>query len=497
MQSQKHLPAWHQRLAATSVLLLAACSSSVPLLPGRPAGMSAAGTAASTAASPTASPTANPTGAAGPAPDSARAEAPPAAQPCPSGLPGHSRCLAGTDSAGAHYLIALPPAWSGVLVLHAHGGPELGAPRAERTAQDLQRWAVVLRAGHAWAGSTYRQGGVAVHAAAADTERLRRIFVQHIAQPKRTVLHGQSWGASVAATGADLFGRALGSGNTARPPYDAVLLTSGVLGGGSRSYDFRLDLRVVYQHLCGNHPRVDEPAYPLWMGLPPGNPLTHAALAARVDACLGLRQPSALRTASQQHKLQTLLAVIRVPESALLGHLNWATWHFQDIVQQRTGGANPFGNIGAVYSGSGDDAALNQAVLRYPADPRAVATLAADTDPTGRITVPVLALHAVFDPVAFVELESTWRDTMAQAGTSGHLVQAFTSDASHSYLTDAAYLSALPALLDWVDGGAAPTPASLASRCAALPPEQASGCRFLPSYQPAPLASRVAPRQRP
>ena len=110
MQSQKHLPAWHQRLAATSVLLLAACSSSVPLLPGRPAGMSAA--------SPTASPTANPTGAAGPAPDSARAEAPPAAQPCPSGLPGHSRCLAGTDSAGAHYLIALAVV---AQLLHAAG----------------------------------------------------------------------------------------------------------------------------------------------------------------------------------------------------------------------------------------------------------------------------------------------------------------------------------------------------------------------------------------
>ena len=30
---------------------------------------------------------------------------------------------------------------------------------------------------------------------------------------------------------------------TAGKPYDVVLLTSGVLGGGTRSYDFRLDLR--------------------------------------------------------------------------------------------------------------------------------------------------------------------------------------------------------------------------------------------------------------
>ena len=429
-------------------------------------------------------------------------EAAPTAIPCPSGLLGGTRCLTGTDTAGAHYLVALPANWSGVLVLHAHGGPELGAPRAERTAQDLQRWAVVLRASHAWAGSTYRQGGVAVRAAAEDTERLRQIFVQHIAVPKYTVLHGQSWGASVAAMGAEMFaGTSTNSSGQGKHAYDAVLLTSGVLAGGTRSYDFRLDLRVVYQHLCGNHPQADEPAYPLWMGLPANSTLTRAALASRVHACLGLQQPAAQRTATQQHKLQTLLAVIRVPESSLLGHLNWATWHFQDIVQQRTGGANPFGNIGVVYSGSDDDAALNQAVLRYRADATAVAALAADTDPTGRIPVPVLALHAVHDPVAFVELEATWRDTMAQAGMARHLVQAYTSDNTHSYLSDAAYLSALPALLDWVGTGASPatppTPAGLASRCAALPPEVASGCRFLPAYQPAALASRVPLRQRP
>ena len=37
---------------------------------------------------------------------------------------------------------------------------------------------------------------------------------------------------------------------------------------GTRSYDFRLDLRVLYQQLCNNHPLPQEPQYPLWMGLP-------------------------------------------------------------------------------------------------------------------------------------------------------------------------------------------------------------------------------------
>lgn len=38
-------------------------------------------------------------------------------------------------------------------------------------------------------------------------------------------------------------------------PYDAALLTNGVLAGRSRGYDYRVDLRVVYQYYCGNHPR--------------------------------------------------------------------------------------------------------------------------------------------------------------------------------------------------------------------------------------------------
>ncbi|HSV51423.1 MAG TPA: hypothetical protein VLJ57_04860 [Burkholderiaceae bacterium] len=409
-------------------------------------------------------------------------EAAPTATACPKDVPG--RCLMGKDSAGAYYLIAIPPAWNGHLVLHAHGGPALGAPQAERTAEDLARWSVVVKAGYAWAGSSFRQGGVAVRTAAEDTERLRQIFVQHIGAPRRTVLHGQSWGASVAAKGAEMFKR-----------YDAVLLTSGVLAGGTRSYDFRLDLRVVYQYLCANHPRPDEPQYPLWMGLPKDSPLSRADLAARVEDCLGVRKPAAQRSAEQARKLKTIVDVIRIPEGSVLAHLNWATWHFQDIAQHRSGGGNPFSNANVRYAGSSDAAALNTGVLRYHSDPQAVARFGADTDLNGRITVPVLTVHGVGDATAFVELGSAFRETMARAGNGERLVQTFTSDSGHSYLSDPVYPTLLAALLQWVERGEKPTPAGIAARCKALEAEFGPGCRFLPDYQPAPLASRVAPRQ--
>ena len=412
---------------------------------------------------------------------------------CPIDIPAGTRCLAGQDSAGAYFLIAVPAQWNGELVLHAHGGPALGAPKGSRTVADLERWQIMVRAGYAWAGSSFHQGGVAVRSAAEDTERLRRIFVQYVGEPRFTVLHGQSWGASVAAVGASMF---TDDGHGKRP-YDAVLLSSGVLAGGSKVYDFRLDLRVIYQALCHNHPLPNEAQYPLWMGLPPGATLTATELHRRVDDCLGLDKPSNARTAAQQQRIDTIVRTVRIPEKSIESHLRWATWHFQDIVQNRTHGGNPFGNIGAVYRGSPDDAALNREVLRYAADPKAVATFAADADPDGRIPVPVLTVHAVDDPTAFVEMEDTFLHTMQKAGTANHLVQTFTSDHQHSYLTDAAYPTLMSALSTWAKGGAKPTPAGIALDCRRVEATYGANCHFLPDYRPQPLDTRVTRRDAP
>ena len=425
--------------------------------------------------------------------DEASGEAAPLAAACPAAVPQTARCLQGRDSAGAYYLIAMPQDWNGHLVLHAHGGPSLDAPTPERAVEDLTRWAITVKAGYAWAGSTFRQGGVEVRAAAEDTERLRRIFRDHVAKPRRTILHGQSWGAGVAAKGAEMFT----AETVGRKPYDAVLLTSGVLAGGTRSYDFRLDLRVVYQYLCNNHPRPSEAQYPLNIGLPAGVSMANADLNARTAECLGLDKSAAQRTPEQQARVQTIERVVRIPASSIQAHLNWGTFHFQDVVAKRTGGASPFGNIGAQYSGSADDAALNAGVQRYRADAQAVARFAADTDPTGRIPVPVLSTKWTSDPTAFVELDAYFKGVMDRGGSGERLVQTFTAQGTHSYISDPTYPTLLAALLRWVEQGEKPTPAGIAQQCPAYEAQFGAGCTFLPDYQPASLESRVLPRERP
>ena len=253
---------------------------------------------------------------------------------------GWAQCWRGQDSAGSHYLLAKPALWSGVLVVHAHGGPALGEPKASRADEDIKRWAITLTEGHAWAGSVFRQGGFAVTTAAEDTERVRRIFVDYVAKPQRTLLHGQSWGAMVATRAAEMYPQS----------WEGILLTSGVVAGPT-TYDFRLDLRAIYQHLCQNHPRPDEPQYPLSLGLPAGNPMTSAELTTRVNDCLGLRKPAAQRSTEQVQKIKTIVDVLKIPENSIAGHLNWGTFTLRDVVS-KNGGASPFGNTGVRYVGS-------------------------------------------------------------------------------------------------------------------------------------------------
>lgn len=415
------------------------------------------------------------------------------AKPCPEGLPAETRCLAGQDANGAYYWIAIPKAWNGSLVVHSHGGPRLKAPKPDDAIEDLQRFSVTVAEGFAWAGSNYRRSGYGVRSAAEDTDNLRQLFWNRFGRPRLTLLHGQSWGGNVAAKAAELYGK----GADGKPVYDGVILTSAVLGGGSVSYDFRADLRAVYQYYCGNHPAAGEPAYPLWQGQPVGSTLTNKDLDARLNACTGVDKPAAERTPQQARNLKNILAVTRIPERTLDSHLGWATFTFADMVNLRLGGRNPFSNVGVKYVGSDDDKALNKGVIRFAADPLGVKRLSEDSDLTGKLIVPTLTIHAIDDPTAFVELDRVFHDTVARAGASNLLVQSFTDEHEHSKLATPQYAALLRAMTAWIDKGAKPSPATLAAGCAQAVAIYGQACHFDVGYQPPPLSARSYPRTKP
>lgn len=396
--------------------------------------------------------------------------------PCPQFLPRGAQCWSGRSNLGGYYWIAKPAEWNGVLVVHAHGGPRLGQPAPEGPLEDLERFSSMLREGFAWAGSTYRRGGYGVRMAAEDTEELRVLFWQTFGRPRRTVLHGQSWGGNVAAKASELYAR----DSDGAVAWDGVLLTNGVLAGGVRAYQFRADLRAVFQYYCHNHPRPEETQYPLWQGLPADSSMTRAELRERVRACTGAGARS--RTSAQRRNLHDILGVTGLREDELSAHLEWATFTFRDLVA-RVGG-NPFDNSTRRYAGSRDDEALNAGVERFIADPQAVAILRNDSDLIGAISVPTLTIHAKNDPTAFVSHEAAYRETVKAAGRADLLVQTFTDEDDHSRLSPAEVVAGLAALMQWIESGDRPSPQSVAASCEERAQRYREGCHFDPDFTP-------------
>ena len=407
---------------------------------------------------------------------------------CPTSLPESATCYSGRQESGSYYWIAIPEDWAGDLVVHAHGGPGLGAADPERSLDDLDRWSVMVKEGYAWAGTSYRRGGYGAQMAATDTEQVRRLFVRAFGEPDTTLLHGQSWGGNVAAKLLEMYGKR-GSG-----PYDGALFTNGVLGGGTRGYDYRLDLRVVYQYYCHNHPRPDEPQYALWRGLPADSTMTEDDLEQRIQECTGYQSDPSERTDEQRKALSNILSVIGIREDKLYSHLKFATFTFRDIVHERLGDKNPFGNRGVRYEGSDNDRALNRGVARYHANRSARRDLSFDSDLTGHVSTPILTLHAIDDPTAFVEHESAYRSTLEGAGRAEHLVQTFTTENEHSVLSDSEYAAAIDSVRDWAEEGERPSPSSVADLCADKDVANGEGCFIEPDYRPQSYFDRVRAR---
>src|SRR5215470_13129160 len=333
---------------------------------------------------------------------------------CPKEIAAIATCYSAKHPSGAYLLAAIPNVWNGHLVVFAHGGPAVVPPTANTSKSDLAKYSIAVERGFGWVASSYRREGYGVQMAVEDTEHARQFFVERIRQPRRTILHGASYGGLVGAKLIEKeFKKADGSN-----AYDGAFFNSGFVVGSARGYDFRADLRAVYQYYCKNLPRPDEPQYPLWNGVALDSKMTLKDLDAVVDECTGVGHPAAARSDQQKQNLTNILGVMGYPENLLVRHMQAGTLLFRDIVKNMTGGRNPFSNIGVHYKGSSDDVTLNRDVVRFEADPAAAAAVKADGDPTGGLPVPVVSIHSINDPQVVVEAQSSYRDAVKTAGSA-------------------------------------------------------------------------------
>ena len=414
---------------------------------------------------------------------------------CPPGLPLGTTCLPGQDTHGAFFLIAMPARYNGRLVLWNHGYSL--APPAPLTAADLIPGAtpLLLQLGFAVAASSYRPdaiglGGWAAKDGAEDTENLRRRFVEIFGRPEKTFVVGASLGGLVTAEIVERFGR----GEHGRLNYDGALPVCGILAGGRRQWNGAFDRRVVYQYYCQNLPRANEPQYPLYFGLAPGNTLTPQDVAARVNECTGILQPAFTRTPRQAQNLANILGVTTLPESALLSELVGLPFTLQELVLVRTHGLSPVTNLGVEYTGSNDDAALNQGVFRAGANEAAEEFLESAYDPNGHIRIPTLTTHTIGDPVIFVEQEDAYRETVEDAHRLRNLQQNYVNASEHCQFTLSEELASFQALLGWVETHKRPTREEVAALCQKNALIFGDTCHFNLNFHPEELDTRIPER---
>jgi hypothetical protein len=406
---------------------------------------------------------------------------------CPKTVTDIATCYSTKLETGAYLLAAMPKSWNGDLIVFAHGGPSVTPPAASDSQGALGN-AVAVKRGFAWIGSSYRKEGYGVQMAAADTEDARKFFIEHFPKPQRTILHGTSYGGLVGAKLLEKYAKnADGSLN-----YDGAFFNSGVVGGWVANYEFRADLRAVYQYYCKNLPKPDEVQYPLWMGMPVDSKLTLRDLAATIDECTGVAKPANGRSELQKQNLVNILGVMRIPESMLVRHMQAATFVFREIAGRVTNGKNAFSNVNVRYTGSTDDAALNKGIARFDADPAAFAALNADAQPTGALAVPVVSIHSMNDPQAAVEGQYEYRERVKAAGNADYLVQAYTDENQHAAQSPPEMAAALDGLLQWIEKGTKPSAESIAAACSQLRETYDGPCRWHTEYQPKPLNTRFA-----
>jgi hypothetical protein len=398
---------------------------------------------------------------------------------CPFELAAGTACYTGNGALGAEYLIAVPRAWNGKLILSARGA----TPIAMTNPFYLGVGRRFLPEGFAAAASGFRAAEVQTAEAVADTENLREVFASAFGKPSRIYVVGASAGSSVAEKLVELPDRG----------YAGAYLICAIASPLKQAY-LRLDTRVVYQHYCGNLPRSTEPQYDLSLGLPAGVTMTPKEVRSRVDECTGLSLSPAQRSDAQQQALANILGVLRFPENELVNHVTRGVVGNQDLVQRYLGGATPLENDKVRYEGSSDDETLNRNVLRYHADQQSAARIMAETEPTGRASVTILTQHQIHDRTVFVEHDEDFRKKFEAAGALDNLLQTYMDGSVHCDITAPEAMAELRLLIGWAETGVKPTQANVVTECERQQQLLGGVCRFNTTFQPNALATAIYPR---
>jgi hypothetical protein len=322
-------------------------------------------------------------------------------------LAGCPQAEEGVQGSGSLYRmdVPAPSAYNRRLVIWAHGFQDAGTPVSIPEDQlrfgDIYLPDLVTQMGFAFATNSYSKTGLAVRQGVADILDLVDIFVAAYGVPDKVYVTGASEGGIITAL--------LVEGNP--EVFAAGLAACGPVGDFEYQIGYFGDVLVLFDRF--------------FPGLIPGDPLDPTPELIRNWAA---RYESTIRPAliapANRGKLEELAATAKLPvdpadfvataETCVHDALSYCILNMVDATATLNG--FPYGNREKVYSGSGDDEALNREVTRVDAAPAAVDEMRARYDTTGRLSKPLVTIHTTRDPQVPYEHEVLYEAKCEAAG---------------------------------------------------------------------------------
>ena len=380
------------------------------------------------------------------------------------------------EKLGAFFQITVPTNWNGDLVISNHGfdfNPPAPAPSLGPLA------ALQLSEGYAVAASSYSNCCWTLFSTQKDINRLIGVFEANFGTPNNVILHGFSLGGIVTAQGIEKLG----------VPVVGAYPACGVLGG-SRSWDGAIDLRLIYDLVCGSVTGAALPGGATGLpspGFPPG--LSQTTIALAVNACTGVLLPAAFRTPDQVARLNQIKAATTLPENFVLTDMVFVTNGLSNVIfaPDKLDGGQGVGNAGVTYP----DPTINAGIARVTADPKAAKDLDKNFTPKGAVNATkILSIHTDGDGLVLVEHEKAYQDIVPAA----NLTTAIVNEAgnTHCGFTGQEIAAGWEELRDWIAGGPQPTASDIQARCLTI--GTAAQCRYDPSFVLNELDTRILPR---
>jgi hypothetical protein len=330
---------------------------------------------------------------------------------------------------GGRYVIEVPAGWNGGLVIYAHGyeGTQ-HSPLASHLAAN----------GYAWAASSFRSGGYRPDWFLEYTLQVRDLFIREVGRSRWTIIHGQSMGGHVAIASLELYPHV----------YQGALIECGVIDGVGIA-DLYLAYKAAAEYFAGV-PLLDtmgQPDFParasaLWLPAL-GEPGSYTEQGRRFDSVVkhlfGGDLPLRLQGLRQRYVPNMLVSISMTEPLGRSG----STLHVRYRVDPGLGV---------------DENELNRNIRRFAP---AAGARSREADPvfaelTGRVTVPVLAIHETGDARVPFSLQQAYRRRTLAAGTSHLLVQRAVRWGGHCAFDGEVREQAFDDLVAWIERGVRP-----------------------------------------